>query len=118
MGAAARGSIHHRLLSPTRTVQVWVRRRRSSHMSDHRMALLPFSTLATYAPDGDHDTELMAELQREGQNVSIPEGSPETAERQQLKPGSTEINLRAQSQSAELQKHRPTCDGSVMIDFY
>lgn len=34
-----------------------------SHMSDHRMALLPFSTLATYVPDGDHDTALMAELQ-------------------------------------------------------
>lgn len=33
-------------------------------MSDHRMALLPFSTLATYAPDGDQDTELMAELQK------------------------------------------------------
>lgn len=32
-------------------------------MSDHRMALLPFSTLATYAPDGDQDTELMAELE-------------------------------------------------------
>lgn len=27
------------------------------------MALLPFSTLATYVPEGDHDTELMAELE-------------------------------------------------------
>lgn len=35
------------------------------HMSDHRMALLPFSTLATYAPEGDQETELMAELQTE-----------------------------------------------------
>lgn len=26
------------------------------------MALLPFSTLLTYTPDGDHDTALMAEL--------------------------------------------------------
>lgn len=34
------------------------------------MALLPFSTLATYAPDGDHDTELIAELhtRRRGQD--------------------------------------------------
>lgn len=31
-------------------------------MSDHRTALLPFSTLATYVPEGDHDTALMAEL--------------------------------------------------------
>lgn len=29
------------------------------------MALLPFSTLATYAPEGDQDTELMAELQKQ-----------------------------------------------------
>lgn len=37
----------------------------ANHMSDHRMALLPFSTLATYAPEGDQDTELMAELQKQ-----------------------------------------------------
>lgn len=29
------------------------------------MALQPFSTLATYAPEGDQDTELMAELQEQ-----------------------------------------------------
>lgn len=34
-------------------------------MSDHKMARLPFSTLATYAPEGDQDTELMAELQQQ-----------------------------------------------------
>lgn len=37
------------------------------------MALLPFSTLATYAPEGDQDTELMAELRTEtttGQSVN------------------------------------------------
>lgn len=28
------------------------------------MALQPFSTLATYVPEGDQDTELMAELQK------------------------------------------------------
>lgn len=36
----------------------------ADHMSDQSTALLPFSTLATYAPDGDQDTEFMAELQR------------------------------------------------------
>lgn len=36
----------------------------ADHMSDHSTALLPFSTLATYAPDGDQDTEFMAELQK------------------------------------------------------
>lgn len=29
------------------------------------MALQPFSTLATYVPEGDQDTELMAELQKQ-----------------------------------------------------
>lgn len=28
------------------------------------MVLLPLSTLATYVPEGDHDTELMAELEK------------------------------------------------------
>lgn len=37
-------------------------------MSDQRMALLPFSTLATYVPEGDHDTELMAELKKKKKN--------------------------------------------------
>lgn len=31
------------------------------------MALQPFSTLATYVPEGDQDTELMAELQKQMQ---------------------------------------------------
>lgn len=29
------------------------------------MALQPFSTLATYVPEGDQETELMAELQKQ-----------------------------------------------------
>lgn len=32
------------------------------HMSDQSTALLPFSTLATNAPDRDQDTEFIAEL--------------------------------------------------------
>lgn len=34
------------------------------------MALLPFSTLATYVPEGDHDTELMAELGNKRDSVT------------------------------------------------
>lgn len=51
----------------------------ANHMSDHRMALPPFSTLATYAPDGDHDTALMAELHTNNKRRSGlgPEPEPE-----------------------------------------
>lgn len=39
------------------------RKRAAGHMSDQSTALLPFSMLTTYVPDGDQDTEFMAELQ-------------------------------------------------------
>lgn len=53
-------------------------------MSDQRMALQPFSTLATYVPEGDQDTELMAVLQEQkkqeslslGHQIQVDQGSP------------------------------------------
>lgn len=60
MGLARGGAWQRAPFSP---ISSWRRAAASvSHMSDHRMALLPFSTLATYVPEGDQDTELMAEL--------------------------------------------------------
>lgn len=46
------------------------------------MALQPFSTLATYVPEGDQDTELMAELQKQIQKKQTRESklrSPDSA---------------------------------------
>lgn len=43
----------------------------ATQRSDQRTVLLPFSTLATYVPDGDHDTELMAELEETGSHVTM-----------------------------------------------
>lgn len=46
------------------------------------MALQPFSTLATYVPEGDQETELMAELQKQKKQNKTRESklrSPESA---------------------------------------
>lgn len=66
-------------------------------MSDHRTALLPFSTLATYVPEGDHDTALMAELrgERQGQ-VTSPEGQGSSGYRPVV-PVQSAVNLPGQN---------------------
>lgn len=55
-------SVFAKSLISVQPIKAKAEKRPANHISDQSTALLPFSTLATYAPDGDQETELMAEL--------------------------------------------------------